>query len=80
MFQGGKFFGKGKEGMPNMAIMGDLQGALDQECKKSKQLQEQMDRLRSENFAQANECKVFFSYHTKYLKWIVHHSIVKKHL
>ncbi|XP_053375258.1 citron Rho-interacting kinase-like [Mercenaria mercenaria] len=53
--KGGKFFGKGKEGMANLPIMGDMQGALDQECKKNKQLQEQLDRLRGENFAQANE-------------------------
>ena len=68
-FQGGKFFGKGKEGMPNMAIMGDLQGALDQECKKNKQLQEQLDRLRSENFTQANERKILLFIIWK--KWLI---------
>lgn len=35
----------------------DLQTALEQEQKKSGKLQEQLDRLREENFQQANECK-----------------------
>ncbi|KAL4223686.1 hypothetical protein ACF0H5_017154 [Mactra antiquata] len=53
--KGGKIFGKGKDGIPNLPIMGDLQSALDNECKKNRQLQEQIDRLRNENFTQANE-------------------------
>jgi len=38
-------------------MMGDFQNMMDVEAKKNKQLQEQLDRLRGENFSQANECK-----------------------
>ena len=59
IFQGGKLFGKGKE-FPNIPVVEDLQAALDSECKRSKQLQEQVDRLRADNFQQANDCKYLF--------------------
>ncbi|WAR01895.1 CTRO-like protein [Mya arenaria] len=55
--QGGKFFAKsgGKDAMGTLPVMGDLQTILDNELKKSRQLQEQLDRLRAENYKQANE-------------------------
>ena len=63
--QGSKRFGstKGKEGHPIPGIplqWTDLQTALEQEQKKTAKLQEQLDRLREENFAQANECKTLY--------------------
>lgn len=54
-YKGGKLFGKLKDGSLPLPVMGDLHAAFDQECKKNKQLQEQLDRLRNENFVQANE-------------------------
>ncbi|XP_052800201.1 citron rho-interacting kinase-like isoform X2 [Mya arenaria] len=55
--KGGKFFAKsgGKDAMGTLPVMGDLQTILDNELKKSRQLQEQLDRLRAENYKQANE-------------------------
>ncbi|XP_052223336.1 citron Rho-interacting kinase-like isoform X2 [Dreissena polymorpha] len=54
--KGGKFFSKGgKETLGTLPVMGDMQTALENEAKKSRQLQEQLDRLRSENYAQASE-------------------------
>ena len=40
-----------------MNACGDLQTALDLERKKNARLQEQVERLRQENYSQANECK-----------------------
>ncbi|XP_076434884.1 uncharacterized protein LOC143274829 [Babylonia areolata] len=59
--KGGKRFGstKSKEGgppVPGLPLQWtDLQTALEQEQKKTAKLQEQLDRLREENFTQANE-------------------------
>jgi hypothetical protein len=59
----GKRFGStrgGKEGHPIPGLplqWTDLQTALEQEQKKTTKLQEQLDKLREENFAQANECE-----------------------
>ncbi|CAC5384644.1 CIT [Mytilus coruscus] len=53
----GKLFGnKGKDTIsPVMNVCGDLQAALDQERKKNARLQEQNERLRQENYSQAND-------------------------
>ncbi|XP_052093573.1 LOW QUALITY PROTEIN: citron Rho-interacting kinase-like [Mytilus californianus] len=57
----GKLFGnKGKDTIsPVMNVCGDLQAALDQERKKNARLQEQNERLRQENYSQANDCKCY---------------------
>ena len=57
--QGGKLFGKNKDGGPASSVLplNDLQTALENERKRSNKLQEQMDRLRAENLKQANECE-----------------------
>ncbi|XP_071155729.1 citron rho-interacting kinase-like [Mytilus edulis] len=53
----GKLFGnKGKDTIsPVMNVCGDLQAALDQERKKNARLQEQNERLRQENYSQAQD-------------------------
>jgi len=62
MPQGGKLFGKsgGKEGHGTLPAMGDMQAIMESEAKKSRQLQDQLDRLRAENYTQANECTAIF--------------------
>ena len=63
ILQGGKRFGSTRGGKEALPIPGlplqwtDLQTALDQEQKKTAKMQEQCDRLREKNVAQANERK-----------------------
>ncbi|WAR01902.1 CTRO-like protein, partial [Mya arenaria] len=68
--QGGKFFAKsgGKDAMGTLPVMGDLQTILDNELKKSRQLQEQLDRLRAENYKQANESSKQPGWERRYAK------------